>query len=130
MQMKSELYVILCRKKENRQVFGQPPSLATTVSGIPPKRRRFVPSSHVSSEQTEPLANSFHCPDTNDNVVLMCKKMRNFPICETCTEVQRLEVLHHIHCGAADCSSDIRPLKSLTKITTFFSCFIFFLVNV
>ena len=26
---------------------------------------------------------SFHSPDTDDDVVLMCQKMKNFPVCET-----------------------------------------------
>ena len=41
------------------------------------------------------LANYFQYSDTGDNVVLMCQKMKNFSVCETCTKVQ----LYKVHCS-------------------------------
>ena len=54
--------------------------------------------------------------DTDDDVVLMGQKIKNFPACETCTVVNLDKVLVLPHSGAF-CSSDICPLQEKTGIT-------------
>ena len=60
-------------------------------------------------------------PDIDDNVVLMSQKMKNFPVCETCTEVKLPKLLHLARDGAEDLSSRVCPLKSPAEISTFYS---------
>ena len=51
----------------------------------------------LSVEKMHFLAYSFESPDTYDNVMLMCQKIKYLLICETYTEVQFHEMLHSPH---------------------------------